>query len=432
MKPALILSINGTWYNHNGEAWEVSPERPHLTQQSHILSDFDNAPSGVMAVDSQPDFAAAVIEKNLRSEGMVDGDVHVLTHRILPAGGGSRVLYTAVPVAAWQTTFAWLENQASVSLLFSIEAAMLALAQRHDAVLCRIGRQFRFLVSQPSALIYLSATAFSDDPDDLDTALLNLTDQVRIQWHPPHEKMSVYWCDLLVPGQDDGTRFHAAMRQRLGAGIELAPVTCFASAGGELRTAAETMMRALSWRAAANPWLDRIAAAADRYSIPIAATTALFGIGLLAVAGSWATQTMQLRAQEEHLREEIAGITRRNAGMDITPANLLAGHAATLGFLDALADAAASPDPLGFLNDLRKAANQRVRIMRVRLLSGEGGFKVDGVAVGDDGTALSGFLAALRAGGYQANAEDPGAQAQQPGFFSYSVRRLAEASGAKS
>ena len=72
--------------------------------------------------------------------------------------------------------------------------------------------------------------------------------------------------------------------------------------------------------------------------------------------------------------------------------------------------------------------------MRVRLLSGEGGFKVDGVAISDDGTgrALSGFLAALRAGGYQVNAEDPGTQAQQPGFFSYSVRRFAEASGVKS
>lgn len=431
MKSALILAVQGVWYKRHGDKWEVTSEHPQLTPQTRILSDFDNAPSGVMAVDSKPDFAAAVIEKQLRSEGLVDGEAHVLTHRILPAGGGSRVLYTAVPIAAWQATFAWLENQASVGLLFSVDAAILALAQRHDAVLCRIGRQFRFLVSQPTALIYLSATAFSDDPDDLDTALLNLTDQARMQWQPRHERMSVYWCDLLAQEHDDGTRLHPTVRKRLGVGVKVAPVTRLAAAGGELRTAVETMAQALSWRAATNSWLDRIAAATERFSLPIAAATALCGIGLLAVAGLWATQTMQLQEQEVRLHEEVAGINQRNAGMDIPPATLLAGHAETLGFLDALSAAAASPDLLGFLGDLRKAADQRVRVMRVRLISRDGGFRVDGSDSGSE-RALTGFLAALRSAGYQVSAEDPGTQSQQPGYFSYSVRRLAEVSGAKS
>jgi len=437
MKSALILSLQGVWYSCHDGVWETSSAQPALAPQTRILSDFDDAPSGVMAVDTQPDFAAAVIEKRLRSEGLIDGEAHVLAHRIIATGGGSRVFYTAVPVAAWQDAFTWLEQQPSVGLLFSVDAAMLALAQRHDAVLCRIGRQFRFLVSKPGTLIYLSATAFSDDPDDIDTALLNLVDQVRTQWLPRHEKMSVYWCDLLAPDHDDGERVHAIVHRRLGVKVELAPVTCFATASGELRTAAPTMVQALSWRAATNSWIDRIAAAAERFSLPIAGVTAAFGVGLMLVAGVWVTQTLQLQVQESRIREEIAGIASRNAGMDIPPATLMARHAETLGFLDALAGAATSPDLLGFLDTVRRASDQRVRVMRVRLLTGEGaqgGFRVDGVPVADAGSerALSGFLAVLRADGYQVKAEDPGYQTQQPGFFSYSVRRLESASGDKS
>ena len=433
MKSALLLSLQGVWYSQFDGVWQVSSEKPALLPQTRILSDFDNAPSGVMAVDAQPDFAAAVIEKHLRSEGLIDGEAHVLAHRIIAAGGGSRVLYTAVPVAVWQDIFTWLQQQPSVGLLYCVDAAMLALAQRHDAVLCRSGRQFRFLVSKPGTLIYLTTTAFSDDPDDIDTALLNLIDQARTQWLPRNEKMAVFWCDLLAPDPDDGARVHAIVHRRLGVKVEQAPVSCFATPSGEMRTAAPAMMQALSWRAATNSWIDRIAAAAERFSLPIAGVTAACGIGLMLVAGLWVMQTLQLQAQETRMREEIASIASRNAGLDVAPATLLARHAETLVFLDALAGAAASPDLLGFLGSVRKASDQRLRIMRVRLLTGEGaqgGFRVDGVLVNDAGSerALSGFLAALRAEGYQVRAEDPGYQTQQPGFFSYSVRRIAPVS----
>src|ERR1035437_9869447 len=252
MNSTLILSVQGAWYNRSEQTWAPSLQQPRLLPQSHILSDFDNAPCGVMMVDSRPDFAAAVIEKQLRSEGLVDGEAHVLTHRIISAGGGCRVFYTAVPLAVWQATFGWLHGQASVGLLFSVEAAMLALAQRHDAVLCRIGRQFRFLVAQAGNLIYLSSTAFSDDPDDIETALLNLADQARTQWQPRHAKMSVYWCDLLAPNAEDGTPLQARLGGRLGVNIEVAPVPQMPWATGELPPAADVMLQGFSGRAAAN------------------------------------------------------------------------------------------------------------------------------------------------------------------------------------
>jgi hypothetical protein len=126
MKTPLILSIQGVWYSCHGDNWSMATEPPALSPKSRVLSDFENAPCGVTAVDAQPDFAAAVIEKKLRTEGLVDGEAHVLTHRMIRAGGGSRVLYTAVPISNWQATFTWLERQPSVGLLFSVESTLLA------------------------------------------------------------------------------------------------------------------------------------------------------------------------------------------------------------------------------------------------------------------------------------------------------------------
>jgi hypothetical protein len=429
MKTPLILSIQGVWYSCHGDNWSMATEPPALSPKSRVLSDFENAPCGVTAVDAQPDFAAAVIEKKLRTEGLVDGEAHVLTHRMIRAGGGSRVLYTAAPISNWQATFTWLERQPSVGLLFSVESTLLALAQRHDAVLCRVGRQFRLLVSKPDTLIFLSVTAFSDDPDDVETALLNLVEQARQQWSPRHDKMTLLWCDLLAPAQADAAPFHELIRQRLGVAIQLAPSVVIETPSGDLNTAASYMVDAVNWRAAANSWTDRLAAAADQFSLPVALVTAACGVALMLVAGFWTTQTLQLESQASHLRDEVAAISERNAGMDIPAAALLARHANTLGFLGSLATAQSSPDLLSFMEVLRGASDQRVRVMRVRTLSGEGGtagFQVDGIPLNANSPerSLSGFLGALRAKGYHSTSEDPGYQSQQPGFFSYSIRRV--------
>jgi hypothetical protein len=433
MTSSFVLSVNGVWYSCNDGVWRVAAEAPHLNEKSLILSDFNNTPSGVMTVDSQPDFAAAVIEKHLRSEGLIDGEAHVQTHRIISAGGGSRVMYTAVPIALWQSTFTWLNSQSSVGLLYSVDAAMLALAQNYDAIICRIGRQFRFLVSGKTTLLYLSITAFSDDQDDLDTALQNLLNQVRGQWNLRQEALDVYWCDLLAPNIEADTRFHLMSKQTLGVNVVVAPTTILALENGQIRTCAKTMLEAVSWHKACNTWLDRITGALDQFSKPIAAAAAVCGLVLFAAVGMLMVETQSLKDQEQELKANIENIDKMNAGFDAAPSELLKPYIDTLTFLDNLSSAGTSQDPLALLLDLRIASEQRVRVMRVRLLPKNEGFRVDGVPVNDSGSdnAMSGFLSALYLKGYQLKAEDPGNQGTQAGYFSYSIRRSGDVKAVK-
>lgn len=432
MKPALILSLEGVWYDLHGAAWQVSPDLPVLSGHCRILTDFDAAPAGVMAVDTKPEFAASMIEKRVRSEGLVDGEAHVLTHRLINAGGSCRVLYTAVPVTSWNAMFAWLGGESSIGLVFSIEAAMLALAQRHGAVMCRAGRQFRFLVSRPDKLSYVTTTAFSDDPDDLDIALITLMDRAGPKLLTGDERLPVYWCDLLASERNDGSRLVSQFSQRMGVKVVTAPVQRFDSPSGPMRTAAESMAGAVSWRGAVNPWSERIAAAVDQFRKPVAAAVALVGLGLFSVAAALTTQAMEIQTRADRLDREASAISQRIAGQDVPPGQLLASHAPTIAFLDGLTRAANSPDPLAVLTDVRQAADKRVRVMRIQLVSPDGVFRVDGVPLNgaNTGDALSGFLAALSVSGYRVNAEDPGNQSQLPGFFSYSLRKAIESDGA--
>lgn len=425
MKSSLLLALQGSWLSCRDGVWTETSEFPRMSAQTSILCDFENAPFGVMPVDTRPDFAAAVIEKSLRSEGLVDGEVHMLPHRIFAVGGGSRVFYTAVPLALWQNIFAWLGTQTDIHLLFSVETGMQALAQKHDAVICRIGRQFRLLVSNPTTLVAISVNAYSDDVDDIETALNNLCDQARAQWSR-NDKMHILWLDLLAPGKNVETAPIEHVAKRLGVRMEVAPTVAFGNEEKTLHTAADTLLAALNWQNALNPTLDRVASASDRFGVPIAALTALCGAGLLAVSGFWSVQTAQADKREQEIAQEIVKIDAQNGRYAMSPNAIVEPFSKTTQFLGKLEAAVNSPDPLEFLTDLRKSADHKVRVMRVRLIPADGSFRVEGVPYNDGSSehGLSGFLANMQNLGYQLKSEDPGTQGQQTGFFSYSVVKM--------
>lgn len=424
MKSSLILSLQGTWLRCQNGVWEVISALPKLAPNTRILSDFDNSPFGVMPVDTRPDFAAAVIEKTLRSEGLIDSEVHMLSHRLFAVGGGTRVLFTAIPLTQWQATFSWLATHTDISLLYSVDTAMLALAQKHDAVICRIGRQFRLLVSTPTTLISISVNAFSDDADDLETAIQNLTDQARMQWQPRNDKMSIFWCDLLAPGKSPDVELLKSVAKRLGVKIETAATTSFQNGDQLVHTCAEEMLSAMTWRSALNPTFEKIASFTDRYSLPIAGLTAACGIGLLAISAYWLVENKGMENRQNEIQNKISTIDARIGNMDVSPETLLLPYNSSITFLDKLHSASLSPDALEFFDDLREASKERVRIMRVRFDAKDGSFRVDGVPYNSSSErAISGFLGALQLNGYRVRSEDPGVQGQQAGFFSYSVKR---------
>jgi hypothetical protein len=424
MKPALILALQGNWLQCQNGAWRAITPFSKSEESCSILSDFDQAPFGVELVDVRPEFAAAVIEKKIRNEGLVDSEVHMISHRVMSIGGGSRMFYTAVPLSSWQKSFAWTAEQSHVNLFYSVDGAMQNLCQKYDAVVCRIGRQFRFLVSNPNNLVSLNVTAYSDDQDDLDTALQTLLEQARNLWQPRNEKNVLFWCDLLAQGSVTDTAISSNFAKKLGVSLKVAESASFTIASERFHSAADSMLSVLNWQNALNSSLDRFAAMTDRFVLPIASITGLIGLGLFASAAYLGMQTSNLRLEEQKVQTETTRISTQFAAQAIAPNDALKPYAEHLNFLDKLSTAFQTPDPLQVLTDVRKAAEKRVRILRIRLISKEMGFKIEGVPYAGEQSerVLSGFLADLKQSGYQVSSEDPGNMNQQAGFFAYSIR----------
>lgn len=430
MKPDLILWLGDQLISRIDSAWHSGDTLPELLAPTRILGDFGGATAGVMVVDVKPEFAASVIERRLRSEGMLDHEARVLVHRSLSAGGASRVFYSAIPLPAWQSVFTWLKGEAEIGLLYAVESAMLHAARDADVVVFCTGRQLRLLVSNPDTLIYLTVSSYSEDRDDMQAALSNLVAQFDKQWPLRAEPCTLLWCDLLTaaPGEALARDFARQARLELRC-VPAAPVTAGARA---MHCAASQVTDRLPVAAALNPAHERVAFFAEHAKTPLAALIGGVGALLLAGAGYLTGQASRHEADAVALQAATAGLLRRNAGMDAPPGQLLAKYQPTMQLIDNVSAAVNSPDAVELLRTLRGASERRVRIMRVRLAAPEGFYLIDGVpAAGASEQSVAGFVAAMRNAGYRIDAVDPGTQTQQPGFFSYQVRRRDSAEGMK-
>ncbi|WP_334189538.1 hypothetical protein [Noviherbaspirillum sp.] len=422
MKQDLILSLDGRWISRLGGNWQVHAGMPSLSSPGRVLGDFGGAIAGVAAVDVKTEFAGPVIEKRLRSEGMLDAEARILLHRIVASGGGSRVFYSAIPLSAWQSTFSWLKGEPTLALLYTAESAMLHAARRHDIVVFAAGRQLRLLVSNADALVYLTVTAYSDDDDDMRTALGNLADQLARQWPDRPLQPTLLWCDVMASSPSDALA--QALAAMLNAQLTRMPAEHVHASGSSMVSAAPALLESLPVTAALNPPVERAAFFAEQAKKPLAALIGVAGIALLAAAAYLGAETARLNARAFETAARATTLEQDAAGLDVPAGQLLVKHNPTLHLLDGMAAALRSPDALGLLDTLRGAADQRVRIMRVRMVAADGVYRVDGVpASGASGQALAGFVAAMRTAGYRIDAEDTGGQGQQPGFFSYLVRR---------
>ena len=422
MKQDLILSLDGRWISRLGGNWQAEAAAPSLSAPGRILGDFGGVIAGVAAVDVKAEFAGPVIEKRLRSEGMLDTEARILLHRVVAAGGGSRVFYSAIPLPAWQSAFTWLKGEAALALMYTPETAMLHTARGHDIVVFAAGRQLRLLVSNADALIYLAVTAYSEDEDDMQTALGNLAAQLAKQWPDRPLQPTLLWCDVMASSASDASARELAAA--LNAQLSRMPVEHIHAGGDDIYTAAPALLASLPVTAALNPPVERAAFFAEQAKKPLAAVIGVAGIALLAAAGYLGTETARLNTRAFETAARATTLEQDAAGLDVPVGQLLVKYNPTLTLLDGMAAALRSPDALGLLDTLRGAADGRVRIMRVRMVATDGVYRIDGVPVsGASGQALAGFVAAMRTAGYRVDAEDTGGQGQQPGFFSYLVRR---------
>ncbi|WP_433852387.1 hypothetical protein [Stenotrophomonas nitritireducens] len=455
-----VQQQNG-WLTFDGGHVSRSETRPRLQRAAMAVADFEGAVSSVIALEGSPAHAVALIERRLRSDGLVDGDAKVLIHKTHGVGAGYQALFTAIPLDTWQQTYAWSESQPDHCLLVPMTSLLFKALKPGQGVVLQSGRQLSVLALLRHGMVYRSSLAYSDDPDDLAMTAGSLAEQIAddlARGEDNLDPLEMKWCPLLVrhPGEerpwpDDSLR--EIFSARSGLKVATVPVRrVLDEAGNEYRSGAAWMERVAGAAIAVNPGGSRAAYLAE-WALPYAsAASLLFALVLGTLGARWTLSAHEANTRSEEINAQISGLDAQITAL--APKSAMPDRFDdVLKFIERAGKLQGGIDPVAGMNLVREAADGQVRILRVRVEEpapagspvrapdapdvSEPTLRVDAVVDpdhGDAGLQIPTFVERLRRAGFDPVPLDPQASTAATrsagGFFSYLLRRAAAAAPA--
>lgn len=443
------------WLVFDNGLVSFSDTRPRLPRAAMAMADFEGAVSNVISLEGSPAHAVALIQKRLRSDGLVDGEAKVLIHKSRTVGAGYQTLFTAVPLETWQQTYAWAEAQPDHCLLVPTTSLFWNALRPGQALVLQSGRQLSVLAVRRNDMVYRSSLAYSDHPDDLAMTAGALAEQLAdalADGEDNLQPLDVQWCPLLVPKPAEGRAWvdeelREVFSARSGLKITSVPLRKMVDeAGNEYRSGAEWLARTANASIAVNPSGSRAAFLAE-WALPYAsAASVVFALVLGTLGARWSLSAHDANQRADGVDAEIAQLDASIANME-QRARMPDRFEQRLQFLDRARMLQQGIDPVAGLDLVRAAAEGQVRILRVRIeepapagapppMPGEPPrltvptLRVDAVVDagrGVPGEQIPAFVDRLRRAGFDPVPLDPQAGASTAstsgGFFSYLLRR---------
>jgi len=467
MKPVHILQQQDRWLVFDGDTVTQMQDRPRLDRAAMVMADFEGAVSNVITLEGSPAHAVALIQKRLRSDGLIDTESKILIHKTLVRGAGYQTLFSAVPLELWQQTYAWAESQADHCLLIPCTSLLWRALKPGQGLVLQSGRQVSVLIQLKHQLIYRSALAYSDDPTDLMMTVGALADQVAIDLDKGEDGLEppqMLWCSALSARPSEGEPWpDDVLREVFSArgGLRVTPAATrrvVDAQGREYRSGIEWLSQHMSVASAINPGPSRVAFMAERLLPAASAASLIFAVALAAIGARWTLTARHAEQRSAQIQQQVqaleAGTSELESRSKLDPA-----FEATRAFLERGAQLQAGIDPVAALRQVRAAADGQVQILRLRLentkptapvaplpgslpmpagagagaAQGERVLRVDGVAdpaQGTPGMQVATFVERLRRAGYEPVALDPqanGVSARGGSVFSYLLKQATTA-----
>lgn len=419
---------------------------PRLNGPACLVWAPDRAVSGVAALEGNARHAAVLIERRLRAEGNIEGDVKVFIHHVSTVGQGYQALYSAVPLEEWQRLLAWSSALPHHCLLLpGVALVWDTLKKNGTAAVFRHGTHLVFLGFLEGRILHANTIAFSGSGSDEDAmfAAQALGERARdelanagLEAQPA--PVAVSWYSVQRSG-GAGSALTDAFAS--ASGLRVVPQGEEAvtdAAGARLLSSIPFLARRADVRLALNAPADKWCFQADRYLPACVALCVLVSLAAFATGAGWLWQSRVALQQIETLagREAAAAKRLEVLGQSVQMPSSISDQ---LAFLDAMQKLQAGHDVAGLLASVKAASSTEVRVLGVRIEDApadkKGGrtgpaFLVDGIlsdASPDQGSALlSFFVRSMRRDGYEIEAVDArgpatGATASSR-MFSYRVQ----------
>lgn len=450
-----VIQQQDQWLLFDGQTVSRSDGRPRLQRPAVVVSDFENSVSNVISLEGSPAHAVALIERRLRSDGLIDSESKILIHRTRSVGAGYQTLFTAVPLELWQQTYAWAEAQPDHCLLIPFTSLLFKSLRPGLGLVLQSGRQISVLAMLKHDMIYRTTLAYSEDPSDLAMTVGALAERFAEDLgngEDTLEPLALQWCPVLVREPTEGQAWtDDSLREifsaRSGLQVSSVPLREVVDEHGQrYRSGIAWIQQMAGTSIAVNPPASRLAWAAE-WALPIASAASLVFAMILGTLGArWALGAREASLRADQLGEQIAAIEQQIAGTQASE-TVPEAFPATQAFLERAALLQTGADPSASLALVRDAAAGQVRILRVRLeeppaqaMQGmptpppaptADGYtlRVDGVADAWRGTAgmqVPTFIDRLRRAGFDPQPVDPqsgGLNTRSAGgFFSYLLK----------
>ena len=421
------IASAGWWHCHGHEAEEVAAW-PRLTHSALVVLDLDDVFTDVWRFEGKSEYASALIEKRVRTEGLVDGAAHIVVHRLIKLPRGFQAFFSAVSLETWQRCTQWAKEQADHCLMMMAPGLLCHNVGDDKARLMLSQRRLMCFAQTEAGMIFGVTQALGSGPSAMASAAKVLTAN-HSALLPRLGPEAVQWGTLWTTEASDTDTCLDAVRSVLGGAPFVMPAQELAWAGERVHAVLPALAHESAGRQALNPAVDRMAWRAERWVAPMAVVTALVGL-MLAIVGvlvgqlaeQQRTASMNQRSELTALHERIQAVSTVEAPQKLLP----------LAEFSLAMEAGARHDPVAFMALLKAASGKDIRIQRVRLEAPAGqararAFRVDGVVAPGASASVTRWVTQMAAAGWTLKAMDP--TFAVPGAFSYELVAAQTASG---
>jgi len=429
MSTLTLFHLGGRWLALDGSRLVSMPAYPKLDVPVVVISDFDNALTGVMAMEANASMAAPLIERRLRKEGMVEGETRLEVAHSISVGRGFQALYTALPMAIWQRMLSWAESCEEHCIVVPLLSVAKRLQKPGQAIVFRHGKQVTFLDVQSDTILYAETMAYSNDNEGVLASVNALADRARALFVKGARPRTVIWYALDAAADHDDQKMASDFGKALNLDVQLANhQTLTLAEGGQVRSAAPLLAQDINLNDAVSSKFGATLYRAERF-LPWAAVASLvLAIGLFGLGWHWYSQSRAQLGQADEMRADAGRINSETQVLqqELKKDNGEAERSRL--FIERLAAASADQDMSETLEKVRQAAQNWVSILRLRKgdTDTDKRLYVEGaIDKGPDGARnLALFIANLRSVGFDPVAVDPPPGTQSAEFFSYALQPI--------
>ena len=418
---------NAGWVHCHGHQAQEVPAWPRLTHTALVVLDLDDVFTDVWRFEGKSEYAAALIEKRVRTQGLVEGAAHIIMHRLVKVPGGFQAFFSAVSLELWQRSSQWAKEQGDHCLVMTTGGLLCHGVDVGQARLLLSQRRLMCFAQSEEGMVFASTQALGSGASAMASSaqVLAANQSALLSRLGPD---AVEWGALWSTQPADGEICVSALQSVLGGSPVVLQAAELSLAGERVHTVMPALARDAAGRHALNPLSERVAWRAERWVASITALTAVAAVGLGLVGMVSNQQADAQRDEGQSQRAQLAAMQQRIQAMATVqaPQQLL-----PVADFSRMLDEGARYDPMAFLAVLKGSTSPSLRIVRVKLEPAQQNrsraFRVDGVVAPGASASITRWVGQMSAAGWTLKAMEPAEST--PGAFSYELVAKAAAPG---